>query len=119
MGEVCIECELVPESQAQGCHVELDCDNGDLIEKDFFTSSLSSASGCLVSAPSTPTFCTFLFYDLEQTGSVSGNPALTLDDVLVSGIVFPSTLSLPPTIMGMATTSTPSETGSARSYNII
>ena len=115
VGVVCVECELVPWTQAQGCHMELDCDNGDVIEQDFFTSSLPLTSGCFASAPSAPTFCTLLFYDLEQSGSASGNPALTLDDVLVPGIMFPSTLSLSLTIMGMATTSTPSETGREKS----
>ena len=29
---VCVECELVPWTEVQGCHMELDCDNVDLIE---------------------------------------------------------------------------------------
>ena len=108
---VCVECELVPWTRAQGCHVELDCDDGDTIEQDFFTSGLTSASGCLMSALSTPASCTLLFYDIEQDGSVSSSPAFTFDNVLVSEIVSPSTHSPSSCItMGMATSSTPSET---------
>ena len=118
-GGACVECVLVPWTQAQGCHVELDCDNRDTTEQDFFTSGLTSVSGCLPSAPSTPTFCTLLFYDIEQDGSVSSKPALTLDDVLISGIVLPSTHSPSSSItMCMATSSIPSKTGTEKMYNV-
>ena len=88
---VCVECELMPSTQAQGCHVELECDNGDHTEQNFFTSGLTSASGCLPVAPATRTLCTLLFYVIEEDGNVSSNPALTLDNVLVPGIILPST----------------------------
>ena len=101
-GMVCVECELVPGTQARGCRVELDCDNGNHVEQDFFTSSLPTASGCLPSASSASTFCTLLFYDIEEDGNVSSNPALSLDDVLISGITMDMTMTM---------TSTPSETG--------
>ena len=109
---VCVECELMPSTQAQGCHVELECDNGDHTEQDFFTSGLTSANGCLPVAPNAPTLCTIFFYDIEEDGSVSCNPALTLDDVLVSGILLFSTPSPSSAYtMDMVTTSPPSETG--------
>ena len=102
---------MVLGTQAQGCHVELDCDNGERIEQDFFKLSLTSATGCLPSIPSAPTFCTLLFYDIEKDGSVSSNPALTLDDVPVSGIVLSSTHSPSSITTSMTTTSSPSVTG--------
>ena len=69
-GIVWVECELVPGTQAQGCHVELNCDNDDHVEQDFLASSLPPASGCLLLGPSAPTSCTLLFYDIEEDGSV-------------------------------------------------
>ena len=89
---ICVECELVLGTQAQGCHVELDCDNGDLIEQDFFTTNPTTASGCLPSALNAPSCCTILFFDIEEDSSVSSNSALTFDDVLVSGTVLSSKL---------------------------
>ena len=50
---VYVECELVPQTQAWGCHVELDCD---LVEQDFFTLNLPTARGCLLHASSASTF---------------------------------------------------------------
>ena len=111
VGVVCVECELVSETAAQGCHVTLDCGHGDVIEQDFFRSDLISASGCFLSEATTTTFCTLLIYDIEEDGSVSSNPALTFDDVLVSGMVLSITQSSSSTTMVMATTSTPSESG--------
>ena len=110
---VCVECELIPSTQAQGCHVELECDNGDHTEQDFFTSGPAPASGCLLVEPSTSTLCTLSFYDIEEDGSVSSNPALTLDDVLVPGILLSSTPSPSSvcTVSLITMCSTPSETG--------
>lgn len=90
MGVICIECFLIPGTQAQGCRVILDCDNGDLSEKDFIRSGLT-AIGCLPVVPSTPTICTLLFYDIEQNSSASSDPAAMIANVTISVLMYTAT----------------------------
>ena len=114
---VCVKCELVPGTQALGCHVELDCQSGVLTEQDFFTSSIPpTASGCLLPVLTTPTTCTLLFYDIEQDESVSIIPAVNLSGILLPSIHLQSptttTMGVPTTTtMDVPTTSIPNETG--------